>query len=93
MKAIFAIKMPCVVLLRDSPEIIVVKSVWCKSTNEADTINFGNRPSELVKVFYSPNKKDKPDFNLQEPDTFDNTIAACYFGFILDNFGKINHSK
>lgn len=81
-------KMPCVVLLLDSEKIIIVKSSWCQNNNGADTINCGSRPSEMVKFFFSPNNSEKPNFELEEGIIFNNTIAAWYYGFVLDNFGE-----
>lgn len=85
--------MPCVVFLRDSQETIIVKKAWCQCNNGADIINCGTRPGELVKIFYSPNKREKPNFGLENRWDFNGTVAACYFGFILDNFGKQNRPK
>lgn len=87
--------MPCVVylLFSDSEKIICVKSAWCQANNIAETVNNGSRPGEMVKKFFSPNKFDQPNFGLTERDLFDDTVAACYFGFVLDHFGKLNRSK
>lgn len=83
--------MPSVVFLCDPNKVIVVKSAWCQSNAEAGTINFGSRASELVKVFFSPDQSEKPNFGLavlDSDDEFDGSIIACYYGYILDHFGK-----
>lgn len=83
--------MPCVVFLCDSNKVIVVKSAWCQSNAQAETINFGSRASELVKVFFSPDHSEKPDFGCavsRSIDEFDDSIKACYYGYVLAHFGK-----
>lgn len=78
--------MPCVVSLENFVKILCVKSSWCE--NFADTLNYGSQPGRMVKIFYSPDRSDKPDFRLQEPDEFDDTAPACYYGYVLDHFGE-----
>lgn len=78
--------MPCVVSLENFVKILCVKSSWCE--NFANTLNYGSQPGKMVKNFYSPDRSDKPDFRLQEPDEFDDTAPACYYGYVLDHFGK-----
>lgn len=83
--------MPSVVFLYDPNKVIVVKSAWCQSNAQAETIHFGSRASERVKVFVSPDQSEKPNFGLEvleSDDEFDSSIIACYYGYILAHFGK-----
>lgn len=81
--------MPSVVLLKHSRKIIVVKKTWCQGSNNADIINFGTRPGESVKIFFSPlDEKARADFEVQTRENFIDNVAACYDGFVLDNFGR-----
>lgn len=87
--------MPCVVCLYlcDGEKIIIVKAAWCQRIDEADTINHGSRPGDMMIFFFSPNKSEKPNFDLSAEDFFDETINACYDGFVLGEFGKETRSN
>lgn len=80
--------MPCVVYLQRSKGLIVVKSAWCDKINDAKSINSGLHPGRKRKIFFSPEKKAKADFQMEPKTVFDGNIAACYFGFVLRNCGK-----
>lgn len=82
------VKMPCVVSLRFSRQIIVVKNTWCQKNFEADTVNYGSRPGKITKIFFSPDKSERPNFALKARKNFNISIAACYYGCVLDYFGK-----
>lgn len=80
--------MPCVVYLADSKEILIVKSAWCQNIDTADNRNGGLRPGEEMIIFVSPNKTDTADFELEPKLVYDASIAACYYGFVLQHCGK-----
>lgn len=75
--------MPCCVLLKNSGEIIILKSAWCEKLNKAESRIHGCRPWEMVKIFYSPDKKKRADFRLQIMKTFHHNRMACYYGYVM----------
>lgn len=84
--------MPCVVILEFSHKILTIKSSWAQVLNDATSRNKGSRPGNRGKIFYSPNKRDKANFRMKTRYDFTHTQKACYYGFVLDSFGKLIHS-
>lgn len=79
--------MPCVVLLRQSKKILIVKSVWVQDLNGAKNRNEG-KSRGVLKIFFSPDKSRKPDFQMRSAAVFHPAKTACYVGFILKICGK-----
>lgn len=84
--------MPCVVFVKNSKNLMIVRSKWCQKINDAENRNFGSRPGEKMKIFFSSNRKAEPNFQLDavDLDVFDENMAACacYHGYVLRNCGK-----
>lgn len=85
--------MPSVVLLKHSREVIIVRSAWFQGSGRADVINAGIQPGKEVRIFFSPDRTEKPNFELQTLLVFNGDIAGCYDGYVLDHFGMENLSK
>lgn len=77
--------MPCVVLINDY-KIKILKSEWTQNVNKAVSRVKGISPS--VKIFYAPNKQQKPNFELRCEANFHPKRAACYYGSVLKICGK-----
>lgn len=81
--------MPCCVLLKNSDDMIIVKSAWCEKLNKAASRIHGCHPWEMMKIFYSPDRTKRANFHLQVMRTFIDTRMACYYGFVVKICGKI----
>lgn len=86
--------MPCIVLLKSSKNVLVVKGKWCEKLNVAENRNGGLSSSELMKIFFSPDETIKPNFDLEAANEFDETKTACYYGYVLGDYGRArrNHN-
>lgn len=84
--------MPCVVDLEYGGEIIM-KSTWCENFIDAELVNGGYNTDKKMKIFYSPNKVAKPNFQLEPREEFNDNIAAVYYGYILEVFGEFFRSR
>lgn len=80
--------MPYVVRFEYSGVMKVVKTSWCERLKCADLKNKGFRVSTFVKVFYSKDTTQQPDFELETKETFDEGTPACYYGFVLRICGE-----
>lgn len=82
--------MPCVVCLEcdDFYELKIVKKSWCENLKTADVKNKGKLPTENVKIFYSTDKTQKANFELETLNELDDERAACYIGYVLNVCGK-----
>lgn len=80
--------MPCVVFMDEAETIQIVRTDWVEEVNSAESRINGTPPNRLVKIFYSPNKRQKPDFELEIREDFDCERTACYYGYVLKIFGK-----
>lgn len=81
------IAMPCVVDLEYS-YILIVKSSWCENFNSADVFNGGYKADKRMKIFHSPNKAARANFELEPQEQFNGDVDAVYYGYILEVFGK-----
>lgn len=81
--------MPCVVclVLEDYLHLKIVKKSWCENLKSADPMNKEILPTDPVKIFYSTDKAQKANFNLETLDELDEERAACYDGHVLEVCG------
>lgn len=77
----------CVVLLKNLQKKLVIDSNWVSASANANEFNFGLRPHALRKIFYSPERKDA-NFDLPVQNEFDETVDACYLGYLLRSYSK-----
>lgn len=80
--------MPCVVCFEDSRVLRIVKTSWCENFKNAETKNVGKPSSDLVKIFYSNDKTQKANFDLEELEELDEERSACYIGYVMQVCGK-----
>lgn len=80
--------MPCVVRFDDSRIMKVVKTSWCENLKSANIKNIGFSHSTFVKIFYSQDTSQKPNFGLEIKEIFDEETPACYYGFVLRICGE-----
>lgn len=80
----------CVVILKESKHILIVKSSWCQNIKEnIDILRNGNSAFVERSIFYSPNLKEDSNFELPLSTTFNANTTGCYKGFILYMDGMI----
>lgn len=68
-----------IVVLLKVEKLIVVKKDWV-----LNPILHSN-----TKVFFSPNKNDKPNFAMKSTYFFDERRTAVYHGYVLKEFGRL----
>lgn len=78
----------CVVRLKNSTELFVLKTTWCEGMHSAQVKFYGNRSTRLRTIFYSPNELSQPDFSLDIADEFCSKDTACYKGYVVSTFGE-----
>lgn len=83
-------KMPACVIVKNTKKILVLKSAWCDYIkNNAENVNTGVPSWSTTKIFFSPDKKQVADFQLETTPQFDENQTGCYEGYILRVFGNI----
>lgn len=76
------------VILKESRQRIKVYPKWIKGVNYQSVFNRGVNKSEDHTIFYSPDKKADPNFELPVSAVFDPNSDGCYIARIFMGFGK-----
>lgn len=81
-------KMPCVVLLKATGMFKIIRSDWIENLNSAESRTHGTPPNVPVKIFFSPNKMMRADFQLKVRKRFHLRATACYIAYVLKICGE-----
>lgn len=83
--------MYCVVRLKQSKIKLALPNNWIKGFNDVQTLNHGIKVHKKHIVFYSGNKYDEPDFNLNVVQTFHRHLPSLYEANMCKFFGKYRY--
>lgn len=82
--------MPLVVLVKCINKLFVINTKWFQEENSQEYINNGLVFENYKEhtIFYSPNKDDAPNFDVQLENDFQEHKMGCYKAFIIKYFSK-----